>query len=243
MNVLPQAREVLMREAQAFEEDRLRYQPGLKPFVEEHGLAPVVAKAWELMAPLGETHFGRPRGYPFFHGTRVASSALWLAETEELREVDRVALFVAALFHDVSHADRDDDHQATGAQLVGEALSDLLPADRLALVCQLIRHSDDPASSFGRVESRILYDANTLDLQGAVYWWRAAAFAGAQAVAPEQALIALGETMETHREWIDKVHFDATRKALAGKAKAEDAILKALAQELGMLSFLARDRD
>ena len=238
MNVLPQAREVLMREAQAFEGDRLRYQPGLKPFVEEHGLAPVVEKAWQLMAPLGETHFGRPRGYPFFHGTRVASSSLWLADAEELREVDDVALFTAALFHDVSHAERDDDHQATGAQLVGEALSGLLPADQLELVCQLIRHSDDPSTTFERIESKILYDVNTLDLQGAVYWWRVAAFAGAQAVAPEQALIALAETMETHREWIDKVHFDATRKALAEKAAAEDAILKALARELGVLSFV-----
>ena len=240
MNVLPQARKVLMREAQAFEGDRLRYQPGLKPFVEEHGLEPVIDKAWQLMAPLGETHFGRPRGYPFFHGTRVASKALWLADCEELRdtEVDRVALFSAALFHDVSHADRDNDHQAAGAQLAAEALSGLLPSDRLELACQLIRHSDDPASTFERIESKILYDANTLDLQGAVYWWRAAAFAGAQAAAPEQVLIALAETLETHREWIDKVHFDATRKALAEKAAAEDAILDALAQELGIGSLL-----
>ena len=240
MNVLPQARKVLMREAQAFEGDRLRYQPRLKPFVEEHGLGPAIDKAWQLMAPLGETHFGRPRGYPFFHGTRVASTALWLADAEELREINRVALFTAALFHDVSHADRDDDHQTAGAQLVSEALSGLLPADRLELVCQLIRHSDDPASTFDRVETKILYDANTLDLQGAVYWWRAAAFAGAQAAVPEQVLIALAETMEVHREWIDKVHFDATRRVLAEKAAAEDAILEALVGELGMGSLLGR---
>ena len=240
MNVLPQARKVLASEMEAFERDRLRYQPSLKPFVEQHGLAPLVEAAWRLMCRHGEAELGRPTGYPFFHGTRVASAALWLADSRELEraDVDRVALFAAALFHDVSHVARQDNHPVAGARVVHEELAHLLPPAQHELVEQLVLHSDDPSGTLDRVESKILYDANALDLHGAVYWWRAAAFSGAQALPVEQALVALAATLATHREWAAKVHFQTTRDALRRKASEEELHLAALAGELGMSELI-----
>lgn len=236
MNVLAEAQRVLAAEMQAFEADRLRYAPGLKPFIAEHGLEALVAKAWELMRDKGETHFGRPLGYPFHHGLRVAQNARWLSDQDELRgaEIDRVALFAAAVFHDVSHVDRDDNHQAEGAQVVSRELSGLLTPERVELVVQLVLHSDSHEPALDRVEAQILYDANTLDLHGAMYMWRAVAFAGAAALPMEQGIVALRETMATHQAWAEKVHFGATREALRAKSEEEERVLDALEREAGM---------
>ncbi len=236
MNVLAEALKVLAAEKAAFESDRLRYAAPLRAFVEEHGLDPVVAKGWELMKDKGEREFGRARGFPFFHGLRVARHALWLAEQPELQDadIDQPALFVAALFHDACHVSRDDDHPAEGAELMRRELAGLLDAPRLERAAELVRRSDDADAARDCVEAQVLYDANTLDLHGAAYIWRAIAFAGAAGLPAAQALIALRETLETHRAWIEKTHFEAARAALAEKSREEDRILAALEREIGL---------
>ena len=242
MNVLPQARDLIAKETAAFERDRLRYQPELRPFVDQHGLAELVETAWRLMCQHGEVELGRPAGYPFFHGMRVARAALWLADSPELEheDLDRVALFAAALFHDVSHVERDDNHRVTGARIVRDELAGFLPQAQLDLAAELVLHSDNANATLDRTESRILYDANTLDLHGAIYWWRAAAFSGAQALPMGPALVALAATMATHREWAEKVHFQSTRDALRSKSSEEELHLAALAAELGVSALLGQ---
>ncbi len=105
------------------------------------------------------------------HIRRVAAAALLLARKE--KEVDVDVLIAAALLHDIGREEQfrtGESHAVVGARMAGEFLTGRGEEEAFARqVCACIRtHSfrkDDPPAT---VEAKILYDADKLDVVGAI---------------------------------------------------------------------------
>lgn len=120
------------------------------------------------------------------HVYRVLNNAIEIAKDEENVNMD--VLMVAALLHDVGRADeRDDpkaDHAITGGDRVYQVLTEMpelaFSTDFAEHVRQCIRthrfrRNDPPAT----IEARILFDADKLDVCGAIGIARTLMYSGA----------------------------------------------------------------
>lgn len=233
MDVVAIAWRVAPREYKAWLAEPLRYTPELVEFVATHGLEPVVRLALHHSRP-PDPRLGRPPGYGWQHGLRVARHALRLADSEELagRAIDRVALFVAALWHDLTHTGADDAHQTSGAELARTHLAGHLPPETLAKVVPWIAHSDrtdgDP-----ELEQRLLWDANALDLHGLMFVVRGFGHGAANGVPPEVMVAVYNAVQESHHAWIERAWFETTRRWMRARARREVAFMRAFAAEIG----------
>lgn len=233
MNLLAQARQAVIDEQAAWDTDPLRYQPALRSFLAAHDLAWLPPWA-QSVAVVAEPGLGRPPGYPWQHGLRVAAHALRLmdalAETEE-PVPDRIPVVIAAIGHDLTHRGEGDQHQRSAAELVERELRERLPAATLATVVRWIADSDRLGSDL-ELGQQVLWDANALDLQGAMFVVRALTWAGANGLPPEVLLAVFGDLNPFHAAWIDRAHFAVTRDWLREHAAAERAFIDRLAAEL-----------
>ncbi|HHZ19346.1 MAG TPA: HD domain-containing protein [Firmicutes bacterium] len=118
------------------------------------------------------------------HVHRVYATCLRLAEGEP--GVDLEVLQLAALLHDIARVREDTDptgqidHAVAGAQMAGEILAGLqYNPEKTAAVVECIRthrfRSDCPPQ---RLEAKILFDADKLDVLGAIGLARSYALAG-----------------------------------------------------------------
>ncbi|MCC7493008.1 MAG: hypothetical protein IT204_11690 [Fimbriimonadaceae bacterium] len=232
MDVLRLAAAQIAADLTAWQADPLHFAADLRPFVSAHHLAPLVRRAVEVaVAPA--PGLGRPAGYAWQHGLRVARQALRLAAAEDLSaRIDAPALFVTALWHDLAHTQAGDGHQLAGAALAARELPAWLPPEQVNRIARWIAASDEPQQAW-LPEQQLLWDANALDLHGALFIARSLSYLAAQGLPPELAPGAYEALAPAHAAWREQAFFETTRRDLAQRAAAEGAYLEALRRELG----------
>jgi len=130
---------------------------------------------------------GEPDVFLLEHSTRVATSALRIAQLPEVRaeKPDQAVIVAAALYHEAGWAVRygegrasrldilvrppPDNHREQGAVLMEASLAGMLPRevlDRAALAIRTLNDREIPL-----VEGMILSDAENLDEFGAISLW------------------------------------------------------------------------
>jgi uncharacterized protein len=114
----------------------------------------------ERMASLEDT------AHSFEHVKRVLRTAIFLAEQEK---ADIELVQVGALLHDVGWA-LGQPHNETGAKLAGEILRELrYPEGKSAKVVRIVLyHPMDFRSKLETLEEKVVWDADKIDLLGAL---------------------------------------------------------------------------
>ncbi|NUP99595.1 MAG: hypothetical protein HUU35_07050, partial [Armatimonadetes bacterium] len=98
-------------------------------------------------------------------------------------------------------------------------------------VARWVAESDRPGADL-ELEQKILWDANALDLHGAMFVVRGLSYAGVQGIPPEVLAAVFGAVEGTHRQWSEAAHFETTRRWLRARAATESEFLRRLAEEL-----------
>ncbi|MGI5870120.1 MAG: HD domain-containing protein [Kiritimatiellia bacterium] len=120
-------------------------------------------------------------GYRLHHGQRVEALALDIAQREKL-DVNRDHLAIGALLHDIGKATtrENESHGEKGADIVRAEFADLMDADDLEAVAQIVLHHYDRPNSIwfdGKdkpawpKEILIVQDADMLDHFGVPGIW------------------------------------------------------------------------
>ena len=104
-------------------------------------------------------------GHDWLHTCRVRNLALFIAEDFD---VDRHALELAALFHDVGRVEGDENHASASARIAKDFLSDFeLEVDFVDIVVRSVgEHEGINEPTY--LEGKILQDADKLDGMGAI---------------------------------------------------------------------------
>ena len=184
------------------------------------------------------------------HVYRVLDNARTIAEKTPGADMD--ILETAALLHDIGRpaqlADPAKDHAVVGAEMAADFLSGLGCApDFIAAVTHCIRaHRFRKASPPETLEAKILFDADKLDVTGAVGIARTLLYQG-QTGRPLYALTKDGKPdefadaasffKEYHfklEKLYDKFYTDEGRRQAEERRQAAEAFYEALKEEIGM---------
>ncbi|MEK7154759.1 MAG: HD domain-containing protein [Patescibacteria group bacterium] len=130
--------------------------------------------------------------YRYIHGVRTMMACKKILSTPELKgkEIRKLELFVAALFHDIGkvvHIEEDgtlqgdrskdqESHEEIGARIVGDYLKGVIPDESIQFVSKIIRESQNPKLVL--TETKILNDADVLDSIGLINVWRMFTYSG-----------------------------------------------------------------
>lgn len=153
------------------------------------------SRAIEMMA--GQPEPPCEPGYRLHHGQRVETLALEIADREKL-EVDHDRLAIGALLHDIGKADsgKGESHAVTGAQIVRTRFADLMDAEELEAVAQIVLHHFDRPNSIwfeGKEKPQwspeilLVQDADMLDHFGIPGIWLSIHWATHKNLTPAQA--------------------------------------------------------
>jgi len=163
--------------------------------------------------------------YRYIHGVRTMKACEKILSTPELRgkQIRKLELFVAALFHDIGkvvhiepdgtlQGDRSKDpesHEEIGARIVGTYITGVVPDKSVQLVSDIIRESQNPKLVL--TETKILNDADVLDSIGLINVWRMFTYSGKKARSLESTLEYCKTTSKdvSRRE---KMYFSLTKK-------------------------------
>jgi uncharacterized protein len=139
-------------------------------------LARIEPIAEEALARRQE-HAAREPDWLLHHGRRTARLALWLCDQVQA-EVDRDALYVGALLHDIGKG--NEPHNETGAAMTSALLASLCTPTELVQICELIRcHTLYGQQAELSAAAKLVQDADILDHVGPIGLWLAFYWSGA----------------------------------------------------------------
>lgn len=156
-----------------------------------------------------KTHIEREIGDVYFHGKRVAKSALLLRERifPENRQWDDI-LYCAGMFHDIGKG--IEPHNHSGAVLVRDLLKDELTAFEMDSVCAIIEAHNDrrPGTDVHTEWEKLIQDADLLDHYGTQGIWLSCnyyAYMGQKEMnqIPEFYFSEWKEQVKSHREYLN----------------------------------------
>lgn len=181
-----------------------------------------------------KAHRERERGFVYYHGKRVANSAL------ELRRLilpedpsGDTALRLAGMFHDVGKGLSP--HAQYGAVILPEAVKDLVDDEELIRqAAQMIAHHGDRqiGESPYDIWTQLLQDADLLDHSGSYGVWMNAQFYSYFDGCMTDGAKYHAETSEQYfSDNVDLLNFDISKKIFRDKVDAEQAFFKRAALE------------
>lgn len=182
--------------------------------------------------------------YRYYHGIRTMMACKKILTTKELknRKVDREALFIAALFHDIGKVlyikkdgtldgNRSNDeisHEEMGAKMVVKYLASVVSPQTLDKVQTIIRDQHNPDSRI--IETEILHDADVLDSIGLINMWRMFTYSGKKARSIEDTLqYYKNTTADTGRK--EHLYFSLTERTARVRRKRLGEFFKAFEKE------------
>lgn len=185
--------------------------------------------ARDVLAMRRDFPFREP-GWMLYHGARTGRIAVRLAGLTE-SDVDRDALYVAGLFHDVAKEEKC--HNEAGARRTRQLLAEHVPAATLAVICEGVRlHNQRKADGLSDF-AKLIQDADSIDHVGLIDVWLSFYWSGFH-----------GETIDDHAAWIDgderrryreymrtHLHFDASRAMFDERLRLADRFFSDFRQE------------
>lgn len=200
----------------------------------------------------GSFEKGGGKEHRFFHGVRVARFSELIAGSEKLA-VDRDALFVAALFHDIGKikavvesgeidykSEGNKNHHLVFEQsffdVLGKELFERLGRDLIKKVTSIIQetHTDSPSL----LEVKVIQDADELDNFGYLQIWRTFTY---DALTNMSFLDALNwwrtDGKDSRSKILKTLWFKTTKKiAFSGFKRTNDFFMKMERENLGVFS-------
>ncbi len=180
--------------------------------------------------------------WTFDHCVRTARLAVTLRKLAvEPQKLDNL-LFVAGLFHDVSHDSVSHDlHGQVGAQRTRELLKNIFPSEFLARVADVIAVHDDrcPNDDYDAV-THLVQDADMLDHFGTPRIWAAFGYAARHGISFAESLDHLERFQTKRLQYAELLHYDISRRELFRRMDEEALFLsRAGADSRGEIGILA----
>jgi len=181
-----------------------------------------------------KAHKERERGFVYYHGKRVANSAMELRRLifPDHPEWDEL-LRLAGMFHDVGKGLSP--HAKFGAVIFPEAIEGLVEdADLIRHAAEMISHHGDrqaDASPYD-IQTQLLQDADLLDHSGCYGVWMCAQFYSYFDGCMTDGVEFHKQTAEKYYEDnVDLLNFELSRKIFRDKVDAEKAFFERAAYE------------
>lgn len=181
-----------------------------------------------------KSHAEREIGHVYFHGQRVAKSAILLRKRifPENSNWDDI-LYCAGMFHDIGKG--IEPHAHSGAVLVRDLLKEELTSTELDGVCALIEaHSDrHPGTDVNTDIEKLIQDADLLDHYGTQGIWLScnySAYMGQQEMnqMPVFYFEEWAEQVKNHRRYLN---FDVSKEIFDEKVRYEWSVVKRMEVE------------
>jgi len=199
----------------------------------------IYQRAEDIMTPVHEIPY--EPGYRLNHGKRVEALCMQIVEAEQL-DVNRECLAIGARLHDIGKGDdKFEPHGSRGARWVRERFADLMPADALEQVAEIVAHHyERPKSKWytgkekpiWNTEILVVQDADVLDHFGMSGIWISLRWSAHHGRSPT----------ETKENWFDSerkinwriearksLNFDTSRHMLEARIAEMDAFFHRLA--------------
>lgn len=167
------------------------------------------------------------------HCKRTANLALQLRQAVGAPEELDDLLYLAGLFHDVSHDSASHDlHEEAGAKRVCQLLTGKVETTLLQQASAIIRVHDDRRQNDGRSTAlHLVQDADMLDHFGTLEIWANFGYAALHGESLQNSLDFYQKASEKREHYMQLLHFDAARQELARK----------LAFEMQFYAYAARE--
>ena len=175
----------------------------------------------ERMSPLEGT------AHSYNHVDRVLKIATFLAKKEK---ADLELVKIATLLHDIGWT-LGQPHNETGAKLAGEILKKINypPKESQKIIRIILRHPLDSQNKLKTLEEKIVWDADKIDLLGAVGIARAFHWGGRK---PFETVVRY--CFEEGKLIYDMLNTPSAKKIARGRQRRTVAFLSALEEELSV---------
>lgn len=174
-------------------------------------------------------------GYRYFHSLRVYGAAKALLDSDEVRDrkVDRDAVLVAALFHDIGRAEYDTvdpempGHDEKSAAFIRNRLGKIVSKDLAARAAGIMDDYDDRGRSY--LEKDILVSADLLDKLGALNIWRSFVYGSYKKLTAKDRLDYWNyENKKWNKKWMNLIRIKVARKLAKQRIKVTRSFMKEL---------------